>query len=129
MNMSSFDVGTGSVQKPRKTQRAPKSCYQCSKKRVKCNKQIPCQNCIKRGQECFQEAVIVKGVILNDAKFDLTENLKTENEFLHEKIQRLEAKLSRQDVKLMQSMGSVVNRDYEMCIRDSFITVPGEISA
>lgn len=112
MNMSSFDVGTGSVQKPRKTQRAPKSCYQCSKKRVKCNKQIPCQNCIKRGQECFQEAVIVKGVILNDTKFDLTEKLKTENEFLHEKIQRLEAKLSRQDVKLMQSMGSVVNRDY-----------------
>ncbi|KAF8864876.1 hypothetical protein BDZ45DRAFT_684851 [Acephala macrosclerotiorum] len=50
----------------RATQRAPQSCTSCRKRRVKCNKQIPCQECIGRGLEaqCTRETVKVKGQIV-----------------------------------------------------------------
>ncbi|KAK6453837.1 uncharacterized protein RJT20DRAFT_63745 [Scheffersomyces xylosifermentans] len=87
---------------PRITQRAPKSCYQCWKRRVKCNKQIPCDVCINRGlgHLCRRENVVVKGVVLNDpAARDTVEleqdnlQLKNTNAMLQEKIRILERAL------------------------------------
>lgn len=51
----------------RATQRAPRSCITCAKRRVKCDKNIPCQECISRGIEasCKRETVKVKGKILS----------------------------------------------------------------
>lgn len=107
------------IQKPRKTQRPPKSCYQCSKRRVKCSQQIPCRNCINRGQsdKCFRETVIVNGVILNDTNVNSTDKLKIENEYLRERVKELEAKLNENHLSLLligisSPDGSVVSRDY-----------------
>ncbi|EIW67166.1 hypothetical protein TREMEDRAFT_64406 [Tremella mesenterica DSM 1558] len=55
-----------SISKPkqiRKTQRAPKRCETCSKRRIKCDGQIPCSFCLSRsmGHLCKRETVFVKG--------------------------------------------------------------------
>ncbi|KAH8689440.1 hypothetical protein BGW36DRAFT_433440 [Talaromyces proteolyticus] len=49
----------------RSTQRAPRSCSECTSRKIKCNKVIPCRPCRKRGQaaRCTREPVIVRGVI------------------------------------------------------------------
>ncbi|KAI9727440.1 MAG: hypothetical protein M1834_008384 [Cirrosporium novae-zelandiae] len=51
-------ASTGNI---RVTQRAPQSCQQCSTKKMRCSKQIPCSNCIRRGiaNQCQRESVIV----------------------------------------------------------------------
>lgn len=55
----------------RRTQRAPKSCQQCYKRKVKCDRVIPCGNCVRRklASECSREAVIVKNAILNNDSY------------------------------------------------------------
>lgn len=53
--------------KARKTQRVPKSCKSCARKKIKCDKVIPCKPCIERGEAhlCAREVVLVKGLIHN----------------------------------------------------------------
>lgn len=53
--------------KVRKSQRVPKTCISCAKKKIKCNKVIPCKPCIERGEAhlCAREVVLVKGLIHN----------------------------------------------------------------
>ncbi len=55
------------IKQPRKTQRAPKSCTFCAKRKIRCSKTIPCNSCIKRGTPhlCTREVVLVKGIIKN----------------------------------------------------------------
>ena len=50
----------------RETQRAPRSCFFCSQRKVKCDKSIPCRACRSRGQasDCFVETVKVKGQVV-----------------------------------------------------------------
>jgi hypothetical protein len=45
----------------RVTQRAPQSCVQCTSRKLRCSKQIPCKNCMDRGtaEQCHREAVIL----------------------------------------------------------------------
>jgi len=47
---------------PRVTQRAPKSCTECTRRRIKCTKDVPCRPCIARGQraECRREVVLLR---------------------------------------------------------------------
>lgn len=47
----------------RRTQRAPRRCQECSARKIRCNKVIPCEPCIRRGQaaRCTRETVIVRG--------------------------------------------------------------------
>lgn len=54
----------------RKTKRKPLACVQCSKRKVRCNKEVPCHNCIERGHgfECRREVVIVRGKVANETK-------------------------------------------------------------
>ncbi|KAI0144830.1 fungal-specific transcription factor domain-containing protein [Pestalotiopsis sp. NC0098] len=49
----------------RSTQRAPKSCTACYAKKIKCSKELPCRQCVRRGvpTECRREVVRVKGRI------------------------------------------------------------------
>lgn len=49
----------------RSTQRAPKSCRACYAKKIKCSKELPCRQCVRRGvpTECRREVVRVKGRI------------------------------------------------------------------
>jgi hypothetical protein len=46
---------------PRVTQRAPRSCYPCSKRKMRCSKTIPCHHCIRRNitEQCAREAVVL----------------------------------------------------------------------
>jgi len=46
--------------KMRHTQRAPRSCKECSSRKIKCDKGIPCKPCTKRGQaaRCTREVVL-----------------------------------------------------------------------
>ncbi|KIW12059.1 hypothetical protein PV08_09333 [Exophiala spinifera] len=55
----------------RSTQRAPLSCVSCYKRKVKCDKKIPCGQCIRRGavSTCRREQVKVKGQLIQ-AKSD-----------------------------------------------------------
>lgn len=50
----------------RNTQRAPLSCISCYKRKVKCDKKIPCGQCIRRGatSTCRREQVKVKGQLI-----------------------------------------------------------------
>lgn len=43
------------------SQRAPTSCQQCSRRKVKCSKEIPCSSCVSRGLalECRRESVVL----------------------------------------------------------------------
>jgi hypothetical protein len=43
------------------TQRAPQSYVQCSRRKLRCSKLIPCTNCVERGMKdrCHREAVIL----------------------------------------------------------------------
>lgn len=56
---------------PRVTQRPPLSCTECSRRKIKCDRSIPCRPCLDRGEDvgCQREAVAVRGEIRNtDAK-------------------------------------------------------------
>ncbi|KAH8678558.1 hypothetical protein BX600DRAFT_452219 [Xylariales sp. PMI_506] len=45
----------------RLTQRAPRSCLQCARRKVKCDRRMPCSTCIKRGEasSCAREKVFL----------------------------------------------------------------------
>lgn len=56
---------TEQIAGPRPSQRAPKSCLECARRKIKCDKELPCGPCTERGAatECRREAVYVKGAI------------------------------------------------------------------
>ncbi|OQE06098.1 hypothetical protein PENVUL_c020G06152 [Penicillium vulpinum] len=47
----------------RKSQKAPTACSRCAKRRVRCDKQVPCGTCLTKGLEstCAREVVNAKG--------------------------------------------------------------------
>lgn len=49
----------------RETQRVPRTCIQCARRKVKCSKKIPCDACIRRGESaaCAREVVKVHGKV------------------------------------------------------------------
>lgn len=51
----------------RSTQRLPLSCVECSRRKIKCDRSIPCRPCIDRGNDlgCRREEVAVKGELQN----------------------------------------------------------------
>lgn len=51
----------------RRTQRVPRSCFECYSRKVKCSKDIPCVECKNRGiaAECRRESVRVRGHVYN----------------------------------------------------------------
>lgn len=51
----------------RKTKRPPRACVQCTLKKIKCDKLIPCGNCAKKGNsaDCKREIVLVRGKLTN----------------------------------------------------------------
>ncbi|KAH7368685.1 hypothetical protein B0T11DRAFT_277483 [Plectosphaerella cucumerina] len=58
-------MADSSTQPLRRTQRAPRSCLQCSARKVKCDKAVPCATCIRRGnaEACVRETVVVRGEV------------------------------------------------------------------
>jgi hypothetical protein len=62
---------TGSVSivsGPRVTQRLPLSCTECSRRKIKCDRSIPCRQCLDRGEDlsCRREEVAIRGQIKNN---------------------------------------------------------------
>jgi len=57
---------------PRVTQRAPKSCTECTRRRIRCTKEIPCRPCIARGQraDCRREVVLLRRQLEGYASHD-----------------------------------------------------------
>ncbi|WOO86077.1 uncharacterized protein LOC62_07G009566 [Vanrija pseudolonga] len=55
------------LESPRVSQRASNSCAFCTKRKIKCNKAIPCDNCIRRGhpESCTRLPAIVRGRLIN----------------------------------------------------------------
>lgn len=49
----------------RQTQRVPRTCIQCARRKIKCSKKIPCEECIRRGDTvaCKREIVRVHGKV------------------------------------------------------------------
>lgn len=80
---------------PRPSQRAPKSCLECARRKIRCDKEQPCGPCRDRGAagECRREAVFVKGAILsgNPAQTAITlESLAKEVDSLRRRVTQLE---------------------------------------
>ncbi|KAL3479368.1 hypothetical protein BJX99DRAFT_222506 [Aspergillus californicus] len=81
---------------PRASQRAPKACLQCARRRVKCDKQIPCGTCLARGLEasCAREVVRVHGRLSStrsEGPLPTHLKLQQENEQLKAELERLKA--------------------------------------
>lgn len=84
----------------RVTTRRPKSCLDCSRRRVKCNKEIPCDVCIKRETQdtCRRETVLIRGKVVNDpSEYKQSRNaeleqsveiLQKENDYLRSKLEK-----------------------------------------
>lgn len=54
----------------RATQRPPLSCLECTRRKIKCDRSIPCRQCIDRGDDvgCRREEVAVKGELQNTSR-------------------------------------------------------------
>ncbi|KAL5319387.1 hypothetical protein ACEPPN_012438 [Leptodophora sp. 'Broadleaf-Isolate-01'] len=111
----------------RATQRAPRSCITCAKRRVKCDKNIPCQECISRGIEasCKRETVKVKGKILSSSERSLSQETQLSYQQLLEENQRLKAQLAKPAISLPRNDKGygVVRNITESFERDLFETV------
>lgn len=81
----------------RTTQRVPRACRKCAAKRIKCNKKVPCDQCIKRKIDhlCGREKVVVKGQLRNEPWEFRVEELETENSKLKNEVEALKLELSR----------------------------------
>lgn len=85
----------------RQTQRVPLSCRECSRRKIKCDKAVPCRPCIERGEEaiCKREAVMVKGKIVANEPLRANatlESLAQENLEIRNRVDRLERLIGRQ---------------------------------
>ena len=81
----------------RTTQRVPLACVNCATRRIKCNKKVPCDQCIKRKIDdlCGRETVIVKGQLRNEPWEFRIERLETENSKLKNEVEALKLELSQ----------------------------------
>ncbi|RAH82754.1 hypothetical protein BO86DRAFT_360607 [Aspergillus japonicus CBS 114.51] len=89
----------------RETQRVPRTCIQCARRKVKCSKKIPCDACIRRGESaaCAREVVTVHGKVTvavdeddsDESESTLTSRLVQENLSLRTRIRQLESVLQR----------------------------------
>lgn len=88
----------------RTTQRAPRSCTECSRRKIKCNQKIPCQQCTARkvAHRCARPVVRVHGEVTvavdiessqDETQLSMLELLR-ENSLLRERITRLETSLT-----------------------------------
>ncbi|KAK6835746.1 hypothetical protein RU639_001786 [Aspergillus parasiticus] len=92
----------------RQTQRVPRSCIQCTRRKVKCSKRIPCDKCIERGESaaCMREVVKVAGKVTVAVDEDVSDDSATgtasrlleENMSLKMRIRQLESVLSRPEM-------------------------------
>ncbi|OGM41154.1 hypothetical protein ABOM_009838 [Aspergillus bombycis] len=92
----------------RQTQRVPRSCIQCTRRKVKCSKRIPCDKCIERGESaaCMREVVKVAGKVTVAVDEDVSDDSTTgaasrlleENISLKMRIRQLESVLSRPEM-------------------------------
>lgn len=64
----------------RVTQRAPKSCVYCSRRKLRCSKNIPCTNCVDRGIQvrCHREAVTLSSLSLQQKSRQQSSPVETE---------------------------------------------------
>ncbi|RAH51386.1 Zn(II)2Cys6 transcription factor [Aspergillus brunneoviolaceus CBS 621.78] len=93
----------------RETQRVPRTCIQCARRKVKCSKKIPCDACIRRGESaaCAREVVKVHGkvtVAVDEEDSDESEStlncrLVQENLSLKTRIRQLESVLQRPEAE------------------------------
>ncbi|OWB68307.1 hypothetical protein B5S33_g5414 [[Candida] boidinii] len=95
--------GSLDTTKLRKSSRIPKSCYQCYKRKVKCNFEIPCNVCIARNRAhlCTREPIMVDGLLVNADQNEIkylkeTEVLKSKIKELENTIIQLKAKVKQQ---------------------------------
>ncbi|KAH8891227.1 hypothetical protein GQ53DRAFT_841622 [Thozetella sp. PMI_491] len=85
----------------RESQRAPRRCTECARRRIRCSKTIPCENCVKGGvaHKCAREVVLIRGtpVLGRDTRRvdQIDAELQRENATLRERVARLEAILQR----------------------------------
>ncbi|CRG83094.1 Centromere DNA-binding protein complex CBF3 subunit B [Talaromyces islandicus] len=94
----------------RETQRVPRSCIPCSRRKVKCSKKIPCEQCIQRGDTatCMREVVKVGGRVTVAVDEERDGNppdsaLLRENISLKIRIRQLELALSRPELVKLET--------------------------
>ena len=86
---------------PRITQRAPQSCLECTRRKIKCDKEQPCKACIGRGEaaSCRREAVLVKGAVLSGPGPERTVSLQS----LSQQVEELKRRVAHLEGERMDS--------------------------
>ncbi|KAF3398309.1 hypothetical protein F1880_005736 [Penicillium rolfsii] len=99
----------------RETQRAPRSCIPCTRRKVKCSKTIPCEQCIQRADvaACTREIVKVGGKVTVAVDSEgqqcdalRSSNLIRENASLKIRIKQLELALARPELTRLERLAS-----------------------
>ncbi|BEJ11878.1 hypothetical protein CspHIS471_0203380 [Cutaneotrichosporon sp. HIS471] len=98
------------------SQRASNSCSFCTKRKIKCNKKTPCDNCIRRGhpEACTRVPAIVRGRLVN------APNATQRAPLTPDEIRLLrEGQLQRENLGLRRRLNELENRLRELEGRDT----------
>ncbi|AFR98714.2 hypothetical protein C343_06699 [Cryptococcus neoformans C23] len=106
----------------RRTQRAPTSCIQCTKRKIRCSRTVPCSQCVGRaeGHRCRRELVLVKGKELRGGQDELKEDRPISVEQLLAENRELRRQLAEQ--KYRQSSDALASTGYDRSIARTFVS-------
>ncbi|KIR50832.1 hypothetical protein I315_06679 [Cryptococcus gattii Ru294] len=106
----------------RRTQRAPTSCLQCTKRKIRCSRTVPCSQCVGRaeGHRCCRELVLVKGKELRGGQGEVKEDTPISVEQLLAENRELRRQLAEQ--KYRQSSDTSASTVYDRSIARTFIS-------
>ncbi|CDK29012.1 unnamed protein product [Kuraishia capsulata CBS 1993] len=105
-------IDNGSLGNIRKSRRAPKSCIQCYKRKVKCNKNTPCDVCIRKGTAhvCAREPVMVGGILMNESSLPISDG---STERIPESVYEKEIECLKRKVTDLEELVTRLSRDKE----------------
>lgn len=103
---------TSTVSGPRVTQRVPLSCTECSRRKIKCDRSIPCRPCLDRGEDlgCQLEEVAIRGELRNA-------EAKASKRMTFNELQLQVDELSRRVKDLEQGVGASRMKDRSATLR------------
>nr|KIR82928.1 hypothetical protein I308_06759 [Cryptococcus tetragattii IND107] len=106
----------------RRTQRAPTSCLQCTKRKIRCSRTVPCSQCVGRaeGHRCCRELVLVKGKELRGGQGEVKEDTPISVEQLLAENRELRRQLAEQEYR--QSSDTLASTVYDQSIARTFVS-------
>ncbi|KIR57457.1 hypothetical protein I314_06693 [Cryptococcus bacillisporus CA1873] len=122
LTSSQRDTNSKDANAIRRTQRAPTSCLQCTKRKIRCSRTVPCSQCVGRaeGHHCCRELVLVKGKELRGGQGEVKEDTPISVEQLLAENRELRRQLAEQ--KYRQSSDTLASTVYDRSIARTFVS-------